>query len=173
MKIIFLDIDGVLNYEEYYKRGRVDKPYPLSEICPQAISNLNRICNDTGAKIVVSSSWRGDGINYCSNILKECGFEGDVIDITGNESYYHEWAERGNEILKWLKDKKLYKYDSYKVTDHDYVIIDDDNDMLYQQRHNFFECSPNTGLTEKMAEDIISFLNTKPLDVVLEQSVAV
>lgn len=160
-KILFLDIDGVLNYEECYKRGRREDSYPLSEICPVAIKHLNRIVAETGCKVVISSTWRHSGIEYCRNILKECGFIGEIIDITPSLDRIGEWIQRGNEIRKWLIDNKLYKYDEYNTVDYDYAIVDDDNDMLYQQRYNFFECSPITGLTEEIADKIIKFLQNK------------
>ena len=163
MKVIFLDIDGVLNYEEFYTRHTQGKErrstYPLSEICRRAVANVNRIVDATGAKIVISSTWRHSGIDYCRNVLVESGLTGEIIDITPELGRAGSWVERGNEILKWLQDNKLYKYDSYMTIDHDYAIIDDDSDMLYQQRHNFFECSPKTGLTVELADKVIEFLN--------------
>lgn len=161
MKVLFLDIDGCLNYENYYKKDRDITTYPLSEICPIAIENLNRIVFETGCKVVISSTWRHSGINYCRNALNSRGFTGEIIDITPSLDRVGEWVERGNEIYKWLLDNRLYKYNSYCVTDHDYAIIDDDADMLYLQRHNFFQCSPVTGLTEEMTIEIINFLNDK------------
>lgn len=159
-KILFLDIDGVLNYNQYYIRGRRDATYPLSEICPIAIDNLNKIVAETGCKVVISSTWRHSGIDYCRNVLKECGCIAEIIDITPSLDRVGEWAIRGNEILKWLHDNKLYKYNQYEVADHDYAILDDDTDMLYQQRHNFFKCNPDTGLTEDITGRIIQFLGT-------------
>jgi hypothetical protein len=47
-KIIFLDIDGVLN------AGCDDEPFIFSE-CAQ---RLNRIIQETGAQVVLSSAWR-------------------------------------------------------------------------------------------------------------------
>jgi hypothetical protein len=73
-------------------------------------------------------------------------------------SYSMAHHKEGNEIKKWLLDNNRYNYDSYRVTDHSYVIIDDDGDMLYQQRHNFFQVSPSTGLTREIADKIIQFL---------------
>lgn len=157
MKLLFLDIDGVLNYNEYYVRGVRDAPHPLSEICPIAISHLNKVVAETGCNIVISSTWRHSGIDYCTNVLRECGFTGSIIGITPDIHY--EWAERGNEILKYLQDNKLYKYNSWEITDHDYAILDDDTDMLYQQKDNFFHCHPKWGLTEEIANNVIQFLN--------------
>ena len=67
-KIIFLDIDGVLNSVEYRKRiqctGRV-------EMDPQLLSLLADLVNKTGAKLVISSTWRIGGIDKDS-ALQTC-----------------------------------------------------------------------------------------------------
>ncbi len=51
MRVIFLDIDGVLNNSKHMAlhRGQID---------PQNIACLNHLVEATGAKIVLSSSWR-------------------------------------------------------------------------------------------------------------------
>ena len=62
-KIVFLDIDGVLNSELHYveksQQQLADEiGYPLSEISRSAVSLLNQIVEKTGAKVVISSTWR-------------------------------------------------------------------------------------------------------------------
>lgn len=155
--LIFLDIDGVLNCEEYYKAGRRDATYPISELCPTRVQILDDLCTGTNAYVVISSTWRhGRTEKELANILREAGFNGPVVGITPDMSKY-SWACRGNEIMAWLKDNDRYNYDSYEKTDHSYVILDDDSDMLLQQQHNFFQCSPDTGLTTQIAWDIVKF----------------
>lgn len=82
MNILFLDIDGVLNYNQYYIRGRRPEGYPVSELCPVAIDRLNRIVTGTGCKVVISSTWRHSGIDYCRNVLREAGYIVSVYVIT-------------------------------------------------------------------------------------------
>ena len=161
-KILFADVDGVLNYEEYYERGRWNAPYPLNNICPLAIYHLNRIVLQTGCKIVLSAGMRSDGIEVCRDLFREVGCIGEIIDVTSHLTFHHKWAERGNEILKWLQDNGRHKVDDYYKTDHDYAIIDDDCDMLYIQRNNFFRTSEKTGLNAELADRVIAFLNAEP-----------
>lgn len=149
MKIIFLDIDGVLNHERFYKERfekRYDEgaiAYPYSEIDPESVSNLNVLIKETGAKVVISSTWRHSGIDYCLDALKFHGFDGEIIgatpDLRSNDSL------RGNEILKWVKDNKDLVGEYYNFTE--YVILDDDSDMLYWQRNNFLLIDRFVGLT--------------------------
>lgn len=72
-KFIFLDIDGVMNSNLFYSERTQDKRYNdwikehpqriawnACDIDPRAVERLNRLTDATGAKIVVSSTWRSD-----------------------------------------------------------------------------------------------------------------
>jgi histidinol phosphatase-like enzyme len=52
MKVIFLDIDGVLNSEEFLKKNKNEA------IDRNNVSILKKIIDKTGAFIVMSSAWR-------------------------------------------------------------------------------------------------------------------
>lgn len=54
MKLIFLDIDGVLNYEGYERFTRMGTRF----VDPVLIKRLKKIIDRTGAKVVLSSTWR-------------------------------------------------------------------------------------------------------------------
>lgn len=149
-KIIFLDIDGVLNHEAFYKdrhekikRGEELPSHPLDEIDPKCVQNLNRLCDETGANVVISSSWRHSGFQYCVDALHGSGFTGCIIDITPN--LRGDGCLRGNEILQWIKSNKEIVGEYYQFTE--YVILDDDSDMLYWQRNNFLQIDRFVGLT--------------------------
>lgn len=59
MKAIFLDIDGVLNSDEYFdKISNLDIQGIEKEIDIEKVKLLKEAINETGAKIVLSSSWR-------------------------------------------------------------------------------------------------------------------
>lgn len=72
IKIVFLDIDGVLNSEEFYEglpykkydsyldAGYTEEQaYGMVNLDSVPIAKLNYLISQTGVKIVVSSSWRG------------------------------------------------------------------------------------------------------------------
>lgn len=152
MKIIFLDIDGVLNNELFCRAKRQcdrhkeaeekELPNCVGDIDPKSVGFLNELIKDTGAKVVISSTWRHGGIEYCRKALEACGFEGDIIDVT--PSLHHECVVRGNEIYWWLqRNHELLGTRDFK----DYVIFDDDSDMLYWQRNNFIQIDAYAGLT--------------------------
>ena len=117
MKVVFLDIDGVLNHSAFLKhmpRNFSD----LDMIDPKAVQLLNKLLEDTGANIVISSSWRiGHTVVHLQQLLTGAGllFPERVIGTTTSRSN----LERGAEINIWLK----------QVPVDGFVILDDDCDM--------------------------------------------
>ena len=55
MKVIFLDVDGVLNSQQLFEKCEDDQLISVDE---DNIKNLKTIVDATGAMIVLSSSWR-------------------------------------------------------------------------------------------------------------------
>jgi len=149
VKIIFLDIDGVLNHERFYKErfeARYEEgaiPHPYSEIDPECVEKLNLLCQSTEAKVVISSTWRHSGLDYCKDVLVFHGFKGEIIDIT--PTCRCGMCKRGNEIHRWIEDNRELVGPYYNFTE--YVILDDDSDMLYWQRNNFLLIDRFVGLT--------------------------
>ena len=93
MKVIFLDVDGVLNSEHWYKvnyRRHPERCRVETAIDPRFVRNLKRIVDKTGAKIVLSATCRGavkkKRNHYLRIILKKyqpsCIFCGNADEIT-------------------------------------------------------------------------------------------
>lgn len=160
MKLIFLDIDGVLNsweYAERYNEDRVDK-YDLwqESLDEDAIERLNEIVERTGGLVVISSTWR---MSFDSatleNALMKLGFRGTIIGSTpvlrkSVQVKDGRWIHRGYEIENWLN--------ALGDSVESYVIIDDDNDMLESQQSNFVKTSVEYGLQDKQVERATSIL---------------
>jgi len=169
MKYLFLDIDGVLNHEDWYvnmvpKISSVFEYWWEECFDPRCIKRLNTILDETGAKIVVSSSWRID-----KNLKKYFDWVGIPTDfeVTPNVIHQNEngdisWPDRGEEIEAFLKDHPCEQY----------VILDDDKDFTEDQLKNHFvhcccdfvqafqECHPGeTGLTDLKMKEAINILN--------------
>lgn len=165
MKIIFLDIDGVLNNEIFYTsvthpKAETMEEYKLQQFDPRCVELLNSITDKTEAKIVVSSSWRSDP--DITEILKKAGVTGEVIGVTpylafkSNVDYKYS-VPRGCEIKAWLELNKEKLGD--KMSKVKYVILDNDSDMLYWQREHFFLVDGYAGLTRNIAYRVINYLN--------------
>lgn len=156
MRIIFLDIDGVLNCQLFYDKSdpkeRADN-YPLSEICKWRIDLLNDLCEVINAKVVISSTWRHDGLEAMKSLFKEVGATFEVIDITPSLGRY---AVHSNEILAWIENNSNL-LGCYSGNYKDYVIIDDDSDMLLWQQKHFFQVDNYSGLTPNTCYKIKRF----------------
>lgn len=153
-KIIFLDIDGVLNVmsQEFDDYGQLFNPI--------FVKNLADIIEKTNAKLVISSTWRFSGREFMMNMWRHRNLPGEVIDATPDLGF-NDNIVRGDEIKAWL-EKNIDKVDNY-------CIIDDDDDMLPEQLYNFVKTSGNIdhpdcddigyGLTKICSEKVIEILN--------------
>ena len=80
MKLIFLDIDGVLNSHDYFLKrysetGKMQGGIRPESIDPDALRRLERILEETDAKIIVSSTWRlGQTVEQLQDLLESAGF---------------------------------------------------------------------------------------------------
>ena len=182
-KIIFLDIDGVLNSNDWYVRRKdhyemdaVENQYPFYEFDPEAINRLNAIIELTNAKVVVSSSWRhGRSVEELQMILDTVGFVGEVIDKTvhfgGIDGYtiprgceIEHWLEKkGFQRINWSIEKQQMYIDKSQVKN--YIILDDDSDMLYTQKEHFIHTSWKSGLTDELMHKSIEILNSTLIDL--------
>ncbi len=155
--IVFLNFDGVLNSQLYYKRRERKGVREIDEIDPVAIGFLNQICEDNDAEVVVTSTWRlGRTVKELHDMLVNRGFTGEVFDKTKDLSS-HPGSLRGNEVLLWMKENELRigDYGNYRR----YICLDDDSDYLYWQRNNLLLVDGYVGLTPKhvfLAKRILS-----------------
>ena len=164
-KVIFLDIDGVLNTEQHRKLCR-KKGIAYSDengdtFDPVAVANLSKIIDETGADIVISSSWKFWGLLKLWEMWKNRKLPGKVIDVTPDTeedeillnadlSEMERIALRGYEIKEWLSfhGKKVSRY----------AIIDNVDSFLPEQQPHFVQVCPITGITVEDAEKVIKVL---------------
>ena len=111
MKVIFLDIDGVLNSVEYLDKVKNSDIQGIErDIDVGKVKLLKRAIDETGARVVLSSSWR-----YTRNAryLKELLANYEIrVDST---PYIQDI--RGLEIKKWLSENQGVE---------DFIILDDE-----------------------------------------------
>lgn len=153
-KVIFLDFDGVINNGPHIKRVG-----SLQIFDPESISQLCRVLKETGAKIVVSSTWRflssKDELNerlFLSGLPKE-----SVIDVTplglsegkSDNTIIELHMTRGQEINLWLS-----KNDHIK----DWVAVDDDKEMSPLDLSRVVKTDYQVGLQAVHADQMIRIL---------------
>ena len=165
-KIIFLDIDGVLNSDQYnrWKHKHHMRNQGFGSIDPRECYRMARFCEEHNVKLVISSSWRnGNSWKQTYDEFMNEGFEDlpyrhhgmkvlapYIVGVTP----YCESRHRGTEIQCFF-DITNGKYPVYKkVMKEDFVIanyciVDDDDDMLKSQMNNFVQTDPLIGITRK------------------------
>lgn len=146
MKIIFLDIDGVLNsdrsiavYPYIARTGIYWYDYLYSKFDPVAIQLLNQITDETNAMIVITSANRKDiSLDTMRELFYHSGVTGCVFSET---RILH--TLRGIEIEEWLSRHEVSNY----------VIIDDSKQFSEDQLENFVHVDGRYGLSLSNAFD--------------------
>ena len=153
MKIIFLDVDGVLNYI-----GCKSHAYGYYFVEDDKIKLLKEIIDRTEAQIVLSSSWRVERFDKYKfikpykyklyhKLVKKLNEYG--LTILSHTPVLHEW--RGKEIDQWLKN-----WDGEVI--ENFVILDDRYDMdPYMDK--LVQTSLSVGLTREAVEQAVKILN--------------
>lgn len=152
-RVVFLDIDGVCNSREAVRAGRlVDNDNPDGMLDPVAIGRLNKILFETGAKVVVSSSWRlGRGPEQLQFLLERGGFQGVVHDVTPDIWHSNFTRVRGEEIAAWREEHQHVG---------PFVILEDDIDDRMPKDH-LVHTKFEDGLLDHHVEQAIKIL-TEP-----------
>lgn len=153
MKVIFLDIDGVLN-ESDYRKEMMSKGHISVVLQQEQLVLLKRIVDATEASIVLTSSWRkfwrnNECVDSAGQIIVKALDEHDLFII--DKTPIIRAGSRSNEVEAWLKNKPYVSQ---------YVILDD-NDYSWSRklRTHWIQCPAATGLTTHLAERAIDVLN--------------
>lgn len=135
MKIIFLDVDGVLC--KMGPNGNMGQ-WALSR---SLLRNLSHVVKETGARLVLTSEWRryDDGLRVLKRALR---FKGIRIMSQTDINDKH----RSEQIQDWLSSSKLPIHKTLVIDD---LLIDPDQIL----------CDPEEGLTEELALKAIERLN--------------
>lgn len=188
MKIIFLDIDGVMNCENAYRIGECQyqewvwedgRKDHYQRFCSWSKQYLNQLIRETGAKIVISSTWRHGGIGFMKKVWEMEGMDGEIIGITPSIRTKGLNIPRGLEINYYLENDLNFKHINWDYTIQreymeksgveNYIIIDDDSDMLYGQRNHFVHVLPSprhkNGFDSHYYEIALSMLEKNIIDL--------
>lgn len=144
--VVFLDIDGVLNSGTWFEQLDEERWDDLDYFDPVCVERVDRICRETGASVVISSSWRKSRtLDEITSLLQRRGFTGNVIGITPTLGVGISGI-RGKEILRWVRENGPCKF----------VAIDDYRlpEVARRQIHT----NPTVGLTELQTAKAIKML---------------
>ena len=173
MRVIFLDVDGVITYKSYHNSITYN-------IDIEKVKLLKQIVENTNAQIVLSSSWK-QGYNKATsekddyyialeNTLAECNLS--ILDITDdiylnvlNSDEVIDFSDldilviehgtgRGAEIEKWINDHNV---DSYVILDDEYWDWKDYNMESHWVQSSWYD--EDGGLHQEHVEKAIKILN--------------
>ena len=151
MKIIFLDIDYVVNCMSTKERA----PSGVIGVEQRLIAYIKEIVDATGAKIVLSSTWRKD---WAFNLLNSKDWDYLREEFAKQNLYFFDYtpirsdSHRGREIKEWLENT------DYNI--RSYVIISDEMfDIKDLHEGHMVQTSFNDGINPyavKMAIEILA-----------------
>jgi hypothetical protein len=145
-KILFLDIDGVLN------TATALRSMGNNALAPDLLAILVKIIRATNAKIVLTSTWRNqpDAKQILLSTFNKIGIDSNVIDSTPTIAI----ESRDQEIRSWLSQHPT----------HHFAILDDSPEAgRGDLSPHFFEISSIVGLQDSDATKIIHHLNPNPI----------
>lgn len=182
MKVVFLDVDGVLNSESDYvnpdgktkktaPRLHTNSGYVYNGISQRRVARLAKIVGDTGAKVVLTSSWKpyyilyregrdDDHIGkYLVNALsrKKVRIFDTTAKCEGSSSL------RGRGILTWIgrwnKDHPDDPVESIAILDDEWFDYDRIGLIPYLVKTDYDGPEGYSGLQDLHVEKAISLLN--------------
>lgn len=150
MRVIFLDVDGVLNSQHSYKTQKM-----IDDMDDALIANLKKLVDAVGAEIVLSSSWRTPPeFETTWNLEKKLVDRLAFFKLTlFDRTPIRKDMVRGKEIKDWLKDHP-------EVTE--FIIIDDDSSdiaVFTDLLPVFLHTNWKVGLTKKDVNTGIKMFN--------------
>jgi len=150
-RVLFLDVDGVLNNEAAFLRRQKD------DLDPDCLKRFFELVERTGCTVVLSSSWRN--LTHCEERLERNGVTKTFHPSDGRTPRLNTvqkngiWISRirGDEIHDWLA-----RHPEVSI----YAIVDDESDMRPEQEAFFVQTDFKTGLTDKHVERLVAILGT-------------
>ena len=153
MKIIFLDVDGVLNSRNTTRMTSWGSTFVEDAL----VQNLKHIIDETGAGVVLSSNWRYDRNDPSLNM--------EFLELRDELArygiYFYDFTpelhDRGKDIDQWVKEHP-------ETTN--FVILDDSKNIALNQSH-WVQTTMARGLGPDEAERAIQILLDDQLAVEL------
>lgn len=156
MKVLFLDVDGVLNH------------FPVeSPIERSAVRYLNSVVSRTGARIVIASNWRKRASHTkVAKALHAKGFRGKLIGATPAlytkvEGIYYP---RGEEVRQWLEGEdhpNWHRKENGPI--EAFAILDDSNYYPPEMEPYRVKPDPRVGFQKDDAERLVHILGESPV----------
>lgn len=151
MKVIFLDVDGVLNSKDWLENNRVRKE---NSVNPEKVKLLAKIVKNTNATVVLSSTWRcipeHPMYMYLTDILGQNGIKIHSLTpkLGGNRpKEIKAWIDKQSEEIRFISLDDDFSEDDYRKYGIEYCLV----------KTSFY--GENGGLQRNHVEMAIKILN--------------
>ncbi len=155
-KVIFVDVDGpMIPFRAYYLPNQT-KIVSLFDPC--AVSLLNKLTDDSGATIVISSTWQSHGYQGCKELFETNGIKGMFHEDWNTERKLS--SSRTQEISWWLNDHPEITH---------YVALDDEL-LDCKVLPGFVQCDSDEGFSFRNfleAKQLLDIIDERELDKLL------
>lgn len=149
MRVVFFDIDGVLNSSNARvtrlptKDGESVAVPTFDRTCVQ---RFNRLIHESRAQVVVSATW---GQDFATRVLAQHLYQqGCVCEVIGRTPVAANWRPRGSDIADWLE---------WSSGLDAVCILDDHDDMLTLDRY-LVQTEYGVGLQERHVQQALALL---------------
>lgn len=149
MKVLFLDIDGVMNNSSLLCSGAYKDD--RQGIGDEFLDLLKEIVAKTGTEIVLSSSWRLNKLSLKAVNERLATRDLRLLSVTPSitPAKMSMSVPRADEILLWMENREIKKF----------AILDDDEDAgVNGLENNFFKTNFQEGLTGEITRRVIEHL---------------
>ena len=158
MKVIFLDVDGVLNSEEFLKNN------PDQLIDKNKVSILKNIIDKTGAVLVMTSTWK---LWFDDNMMPRGGYSKRFYDIFSlfDIKLFGKTPDFSTEEIKMtktfshVKSKEIIQWLNSNKNVEQYIVIDDLDLRDEEINKHLVRTDGSIGITEEDAKRVIKMIN--------------
>lgn len=171
MNVIFLDIDGVLRNEqssrrrwEYHQKYNVF----ISDIDEECVKRLSKIVRATSAKVVLSSSWRGDWAKGINNLELEQSkqlqslFDKYNIEVIGITLCIPRTYAANEKYTSWRENEIKYYLNTHPEV-RNFCVIDDELFDLQTLQDFLILTDDKYGLQDEDIEKAVNILKARKL----------
>ena len=150
LRVLFLDIDGVLNSRRTcLALGGIPHgltPADVAKLDPVALVLVRNLCRSAGLSVVVSSTWR---------ILHHWDAIGRALDLPTMGATPRLGGFRGDEVQAWLEEHPDVQ---------DWAAVDDDSDFHPDQKDRLVKVNGSEGFIWANFERLCGLFDLDPRD---------
>jgi hypothetical protein len=154
MKLLFLDVDGVLNNLEVMN----SIPRIIDPLGESHLRLLKRLVSETDCQIVLISTWR---LYVDAQITLRAAFKEHGIPVWIGTTPFLKTPRRADEILHWIRDNVTVPAVAIAIDDAEDIDIGNDHGLPVKFKP--FKTDFDDGLTKEIVQDAVNWFANNTL----------